>query len=139
MKSPDEEPEGQSAVDQQAYLRPRGRPRHYASPDDFDDKVDEYYQHCMATGEPITWTGLALFLGFYGRKEIDEYLAYDGFSHSVKRAKSLVEYSYEKRLALGGQAAGPIFALKNFGWRDNHEEDTSRDVTVKIIGGLPEK
>ena len=107
---------------QESYLVNKGgRPRKYGSPAEFDEQVDKYYQHCVATHEPITWTGLALYLGFYGRKEVDEYLDYDGFSHSVKRAKSMVEYAYEKRLASGGQPAGPIFALKNFGWRDNQQ------------------
>lgn len=99
-----------------------GRPRHYDNPSDFDARVDEFYQHCITTGEPITWTGLALFMGFACRAAIDEYAKYDGFSYSVKRAKSLVEYGYEKLLHKGSNAAAPIFALKNFGWQDKPEE-----------------
>lgn len=99
-----------------------GRPRKYETPEEFDEMVDKYYQHCIGTNEPITWTGLALYLGFYGRKEIDNYLEYEGFSHSVKRAKSLVEYGYEKLLHRTSNAAAPIFALKNFGWSDKSEE-----------------
>ena len=97
-----------------------GRPRLYSSPEQFDEKVNEYYQHCKAEDEPITWTGLALYLGFSSRQSIDEYQHYEGFSDSVKRAKALVEWSYEKRLA-GPNAAGPIFALKNMGWSDRQE------------------
>ena len=104
-----------------------GRPRKYDSPEEFDIKVDEYYRHCRATGEPITWTGLALYLGFSSRQSIDEYLNYDGFSDSVKRAKTLVEYGYEKLLHRGSNAAAPIFALKNFGWNDKQEGDTDDD------------
>lgn len=99
-----------------------GRPRLYATPEDFDAKVDEYYHACKSSDEPITWTGLALFLGFSSRKSIDEYENYEGFSHSVKRAKLLVEWAYEKRLG-GPNAAGPIFALKNMGWTDKQEVD----------------
>lgn len=101
-----------------------GRPRKYETPEEFDAKVDEYYHHCKREEEPVTWTGLALYLGFSSRQSIDTYQEYEGFYDSVKRAKTLVEYSYEKRLCETG-AAGPIFALKNFGWRDKQEVDLS--------------
>ena len=62
-------------------------PRKYKSPEEFDAKVEEYADYCKEQDEPVTWTGLALFLGFCSRQSIDEYLQYDGFSDSVKRAK----------------------------------------------------
>ena len=99
---------------------PVGRPRKYDTPEEFDEKVYEYQAHCRSEGEPVTWTGLALFLGFSSRQSIDEYLKYDGFSDSVKRAKTFVEYEYEKRLC-GDKPTGAIFALKNFGWADKTE------------------
>lgn len=97
-----------------------GRPRMYETPEDFDAKVYEYQAHCQEIGEPVTWTGLALFMGFSSRQSIDEYLKYDGFSDSVKRAKTFVEWEYEKRLC-GDKPTGAIFALKNFGWADKTE------------------
>lgn len=105
------------------------RPRHYNSPEEFDEMVDDFLNHCKESGNPITWTGLALHLGFAGRRCIDEYEKYDGFSHSVKRAKSLIENAYEKGLVTGNiPAAGAIFALKNFQWKDKQEIDlTSRE------------
>ena len=109
-----------------------GRPRHYKSPAEFDEAVDLYVEHCKDSDgeEPIMWTGLALFMGFSGRAEIDNYLKYDGFSNSVKRAKTIVEAAYEKRLVKDGGAA-PIFALKNFGWTDKQELDhTSSDKSM---------
>lgn len=102
-----------------------GRPRKYQSVEQFDAAVQAYLDHCSNpdNNEPITWTGLCLFMGFYGRAELDNYLEYDGFSNSVKKAKSLVEFAYEKRLVQSDKPAGPIFALKNFGWRDKTEVD----------------
>jgi len=82
--------------------------------------VMAYRAHCLAENEPVTWTGLALFLGFSSRQSIAEYLNYEGFSDSVKKAKTFVEYEYEKRLA-GNSPTGAIFALKNFGWSDRQE------------------
>jgi hypothetical protein len=106
---------------------PHGRPRKYATPEEFDAKVDEYVEHCEEKHKPILWTGLALFMGFYGRKEIDEYSAYAGFSHSVRRAKTIVENAYEERLATASSATGPIFALKNMGWTDKQEVNLSSE------------
>jgi len=99
-----------------------GRPRKYKSPEEFDAKVEEYAAYCKEQDEPVTWTGLALFLGFCSRQSIDEYLQYDGFSDSVKRAKAFVEWNYEKRLH-GNSPTGAIFALKNYGWSDKSELD----------------
>lgn len=102
-----------------------GRPRIIPTPEEFDRRVDAYLADCRENGEPILLTGLILAIGLNSRASLDEYIAYDGFSNSVKRAKAFVEQAYERRLATGEiQAAGPIFALKNFGWRDN------KDVTL---------
>lgn len=106
-----------------AEVNKGGRPRLYDTPEQFDAKVYEYQDHCKENKEPVTWTGLALFLGFSSRQSIDEYLKYDGFSDSVKRAKTFVEWNYEKRLAGEGTPTGAIFALKNFGWKDKTETD----------------
>lgn len=102
-----------------------GRPRAIPSPEEFDARVDAYVADCRSKGEPILLTGMILAIGLNSRASLDEYQNYDGFSNSVKRAKVIVETEYEKRLVNGTNgAAGPIFALKNFGWRDN------KDVTL---------
>lgn len=98
----------------------RGRPRRIESPEEFNRLVDEYVQSCLDSEAPVTWTGMALALGFYGRAELDNYATYEGFSQPVKRAKTLVECAYEHRLH-GQNAAGAIFALKNMGWSDKQE------------------
>ena len=108
--------------------RPVGRPRLYDTPEQFETKVYEYQKHCEAASEPVTWTGLALFLGFSSRQSIDEYQNYDGFSDSVKKAKTFVEYHYELRLN-GERPTGAIFALKNMGWSDKQEIEHSEKVT----------
>ena len=110
-----------------------GRPRKYKSPEEFDAKVNEYVEQCRRDEEPMTWTGLALYLGFCCRADIDNYLKYDGFSYSVKRAKALVECSYEKRLSQGNPT-GAIFALKNFGWTDS--QHVNMDVKQDVVHHL---
>ena len=117
-----------------------GRPRLYASPEDFDQRVFEYQEYCTEKKEPVTWTGLALYLGFSSRQSIDEYLKYEGFSDSVKRAKTFVEWHYEMKLH-GNTPSGSIFALKNFGWTDKASEEapkeTLEDAISKLIDKLP--
>jgi hypothetical protein len=113
-----------------------GRPRLYSTPEEFDSKVEQYQDYCEVSGEPVTWTGLALFMGFAARACIDEYANYDGFSYSVKRAKTFVEWHYEMRLC-GDKPTGAIFALKNFGWQDKSE--VIQDIVVTDGATLAEK
>jgi len=113
-----------------------GRPRLYKSPEEFDAKVEAYQAYCDEKKEPVTWTGLALFMGFAARACIDEYSNYEGFSYSVKRAKTFVEWHYEMRLC-GDKPTGAIFALKNFGWQDKSE--VTQDITVTDGATLAEK
>jgi len=100
--------------------RPVGRPRLFSSPDEFEARVYEYQQHCKDSKEPVTWTGLALFLGLATRQSIDNYLEYPEFVDVVKKAKSFVEWHYEMRLC-GDKPTGAIFTLKNMGWNDKQE------------------
>lgn len=121
------------------------RPRKYDSPEEFNGMVDAYVEHCKETGEPMTWTGMALYLGFAGRVGIDEYLKYDGFSYAVKRAKSIIEAGYERRLH-GNNPTGSIFVLKNMGWSDRQDMNlsnpdgsmTQQPTTVVIKAKEPE-
>jgi len=102
-----------------------GRPPIIETPEEFDRLVDEYVVQCAEKEEPLTITGLALHLGIYGRRALYEQAERDGFSPSVRRAQSIVEADYEKRLVKPGIAAGTIFALKNFGWADKQEHEFS--------------
>lgn len=124
--------------------RPVGRPRIFKCPEDFDALVDNYVSMCQANNEPILLMGMVLALGFVSKDSFYEYQKYPEFSDSVKRARALVEIEYEKRLAKGEQnAAGPIFALKNFGWKDKVEQEITnpdgslRPTTIQIVP--PEK
>lgn len=100
---------------------PVGRPRKIKSPEDFDTLVDSYIDLCRNNDEPILLTGMCLALGLYGKEALAEYAEYPEFSLSVKRARTLIEMEYEKRLNVNSSSAGPIFALKNFGWTDKVE------------------
>jgi hypothetical protein len=109
-----------------------GRPPKWDNPDEFGKAVDQYFEPENA---PHTWTGLALYLGFESRQSLEDYKSKDGFLTHIKKALLRVENIYEQRL-IQNNAAGPIFALKNFGWRDKQEIDqkTEHSGTVGFTG-----
>lgn len=118
---------------------PIGRPRAVQSPEQFDALVDSYIQMCRDANEPVLLTGLILSLGLTSKEGFYEYQNYDGFSDSVKRARLLVEMEYEKRLNAGANAAAPIFALKNFGWRDKVEVESSAPDLADALKSIADK
>ena len=97
-----------------------------ASPEEFDRLVDEYHELCVKDKVAVTFAGMALHLGFSSRRSLYQYEKREGFLHSVKRARLMVEAEYERRL-WGTNVAGAIFALKNHGWSDKQELRHSGD------------
>lgn len=90
-----------------------GRPPKYKTPEEMQMAIDAYFE--MA--EKPTVCGLALELGFMDRQSILDYQHKNAFTCTIKRAKMRIQRYYEEYLT-GHNAAGPIFALKNFGWED---------------------
>ena len=110
-------------TDRTQEKRGPGRPPLYETPEEFTAKAEEYFTVCKKEGRPLTVTGLALYLGFSSLQSLDDAGKRPGFSDPLKRAKLRVECGYEEGLILAKNAAGSIFALKNFGWRDKQEID----------------
>ncbi len=104
-----------------------GRPRLYETPEEFDTRVEEYYNYCKGNPlEPMTITGLTLFMGFCSVQTLYNYQTYEGFLEPVSRARTLISYGYEKRLH-GPNNAGAKFALscidKGAFWRPDVSPD----------------
>lgn len=111
-----------------------GRPPHFENLTDLEKRIQEYFDSCeirkekdpetdeeiIIDGKQPTITGLAHFLGFESRQSLYDYEGKEEFTYSIKRAKLVIESNYEQAL-FGRNAAGPIFALKNFGWKDTQE------------------
>lgn len=104
-----------------------GRPPHFSSPEDLEEKVIQFFEHCVDKQIKATITGLALFLGFSSRTSLFDYEQREEFSNIVKRAKLAVENSYE----LNGQTID-IFALKNMGWKDKSDVEHSGGVKIEV-------
>jgi hypothetical protein len=92
-----------------------GRPLKFQSVEALESAIAAYFE---SKPEPVTITGLALALDT-SRETLMDYQGKPEYSDAVKRAKLRCEAFAEKMLYAGRNgAAGPIFALKNYGWTD---------------------
>jgi len=114
-----------------AEKRPNGRPPKFQTPADLQALCDSFFALCEASGKPLTISGLVLHLGT-NRETLLDYQKKDGFSDIVKQAKMKVENYVEERLLIEG-GAGPIFWLKNHGWRDR--QDVAHTGNMQIVVG----
>jgi len=107
-----------------------GRPRKFKTVAEMSDAIDAYFDETAF--DKITITGLALWLGFTSRHDLINYEGYsEEFYHTIKTAKLFVENAYEQDLRSKG-GSGPIFALKNFDWKDKHEVDQKTSMTFSF-------
>jgi len=121
-----------------------GRPLKFKTVEELQKKIDAYFDSCWEEREekdgngdvfkrykvqitPYTITGLALALDTT-RETLMDYEEKDGYSDTIKMAKLRCQNFAEQQLFTGKNAAGPIFALKNYGWRDKIENElTGKD------------
>ena len=101
-----------------------GRPRHFETPELLQAAIDKYYAECKADERPKTFAGLAIALGMT-RASLHDYekRTTPEFSTLIKKARELVVSEVESMLVNGkGNAAGPIFWLKNNGGYADKQE-----------------
>jgi len=128
---------------------PVGRPPMYNTPEELQAKIEEYFEggfrkvRRIVGGKEvempkITISDLVLFLGFCDRHSFYEYEKKPEFTHTIKRARSMIEREYEDRLT-ENNPAGAIFALKNFNWTDKQEITHGFDAATLdlILSALP--
>ena len=104
-----------------------GRPLKYKTEEELQEAIDNYFNN--RPENEWTVTGLAMTIGL-DRRRLIEYGDKDEFHNTIKKAKDKVQESYEKDLRHYGRS-GDIFALKNFGWRDKQEvESTNENINM---------
>lgn len=114
----------QSAIDQY-FVECEGKPL-------LDDEGEPYVgkngSPIMVGRKPPTVTGLALALGFTGRKQLLDYQGRAAFCNTITRAKSRCEEYAETRLYDRDGSKGAQFSLShNFGWvQGNAQQQTDK-------------
>lgn len=103
-----------------------GRPLKFKSVKELEEKIAEYFDKTKK--EEWTITGLALHLDTF-RSVLCDYEDKEKFSNTIKKAKLMVEHSYELDLKKHGRS-GTIFALKNFDWKDKQIVENLNDSEI---------
>ena len=106
-----------------------GRPLLFKTPADLAKAINKYFKETEVCNYTIT--GLCLAIGTSKQVLID-YGNRDDYREIVLQAKLFVENAYELSLRKNGRP-GDIFALKNFGWRD---ERTVKKENTDLPNGL---
>jgi len=94
-----------------------GRPLKFESIEVLQPLIDKYFEDTKK--DEWTITGLALALNT-SRETLINYQEREQFFDTIKKAKDMVEHSYEVDLKKKGHS-GSIFALKNFDWSDKQQ------------------
>jgi hypothetical protein len=101
---------------------PAGQPPKYKTAQELQDKFDNYVVECLELEKRPTISRAAYELGFASRQSLYDYESNPKFSYTIKRIKLFIESIYEENVEKG---AGFIFALKNFGWTDKTEVEST--------------
>jgi hypothetical protein len=103
-----------------------GRPPKFNSPKEMEKIGMAFIEECKKTDKPITITGICIRLDTT-RQTLMDYERKNEFADTVKRLKLHAEnYAEETLYNKNGRAVvGAIFALKNFGWSDKVEFESS--------------
>ena len=105
-----------------------GRPLKFTTVEELQQKIGVYFEDTDIAEWTIT--GLALALDT-SRETLCDYESKDKYSDTIKKAKLMVENSYELDLKKYGKS-GTIFALKNFNWKDKTEQDIDVKGTLSL-------
>lgn len=124
-----------------------GRPLKFKSPEELEERIQEYYEYTEERKEILSITGLAMYLDISRTTLLNYETMFDNggydsvsddvkvaFMNSIKRAKRRVEHAYEQALFNRNSAVGAIFTLKNnYKWVDKQEiEQTNKTIEVSL-------
>jgi hypothetical protein len=108
-----------------------GRPLKF-TPDELNDRINDYYAHAKKHKEPLTKIGLCVFLDVE-RHFLCELGKKKEFSATIKKAEEKIQaYAVSELFRKGGQVAGIIFYLKN-NFPDLYKDQIETNVSINRI------
>lgn len=103
-----------------------GRPPKFNSPEELQEKLEQYFNQCIENNKMPTKGGLALYLDTT-RETLSDYEKKEEFSDAIKVSYQIIEDAWVQKLS-GQAVTGTIFYLKNAfsrDWRDKTEQDVT--------------
>lgn len=116
---------------------PAGRPLKFKTVEEVQERIDDYFASFEEGrenhGKRYLISGLALHLDVCTQTLLN-YEEKQEFFAPIKRARQRVEMAYEE-MVVGQNATGPIFMLKNLGFKDSQEVSVMPSVVIKDYTG----
>lgn len=109
---------------------PGGRPPIFKSVEELQEKIDAYKEYLETSGKPPTIAGLAYYTGI-DRQTLYNYKEKDEFFGTIKRFVNWILATYEEQAVEKGNA-GIIFLMKNYGYTDKQQVETTGEVTLRV-------
>jgi len=108
-----------------------GRPRLFSSPEEMEEKINEYFSLCEQTGEPLLLSGICLYLDI-GTSTLHDYAQRPDFSEVLKKARMKIEHYIVKNVLQNKlNTAAAIFKLKHcFNWSDKSKVEIEENKTM---------
>ena len=88
------------------------------------ENIQKYFEVSIEHGQPLTLSGMGVFCGMQSAALFKGDKLKDGFEFLIY-CKQFVEMYNEYAAHKKQNPAGPIFILKNFGWKDKYDIEAS--------------
>lgn len=112
----------------------RGIKKKYETVEEFEGKINEYFETRELEEKPLTMTSLAVYLGMC-RETFWRYSQLEGYKEVYDFAKTRCEAFNEEMLYFKNSVTGSIFNLKcNYGWKEEKEEKI-KDTKIELEWG----
>ena len=116
---------------------PGGRPLKFKTPEELQEKIDEYLGQCKILERCPTIAGLARALEV-DRQTIYNYEKKDEFFDIIKRGRDYILAELEDKLVNENNVGGAIFIAKNYGYTDRITTENNNTYNIKDIDKLKE-
>ena len=107
----------------------------YDTPNKLEERIEIYKQYLDQSKKPPTIAGLAYFTGI-DRQTIYNYAKKDEFFDTIKKFRDWIIMTYEEEAIQNG-GSGIIFLLKNYGYTDKKEIETTGEQQLNVVFNIP--